>query len=149
MCFLQVITTKYSVLCKNKRMLWFYTKQAPIYGVMCYFLGENWELMYCQYISDSVLLWSLNITPFLKNWNLTPLGMQGSWVGDGSKRCLWDQFSLFRSSDCEWHGIYASEGENLWRIGSNFQHLLWTLIYSLLKLAAELVYFLSLGSHIY
>jgi hypothetical protein len=38
MCFLQVITTKYGVFCKNKRVLWFYAKQAPTYGVMCYFL---------------------------------------------------------------------------------------------------------------
>jgi hypothetical protein len=37
-CFLQVITTKYGVLCKNKHMLWFYAKQAPTHGVMCYFL---------------------------------------------------------------------------------------------------------------
>jgi hypothetical protein len=41
MCFVQVITTKCGVLCKNKHMLWFYAKQAPTCGVICYFLGEE------------------------------------------------------------------------------------------------------------
>jgi hypothetical protein len=44
MCFLQVITTKYGVFCKNECMLWFYAKQAPTYGVMCYFLRRRGRL---------------------------------------------------------------------------------------------------------
>jgi hypothetical protein len=40
MSFVQVITTKYGVLCKNKRMLWFHAKQAPTSGVRGYFLEE-------------------------------------------------------------------------------------------------------------
>jgi hypothetical protein len=42
MYFVQVITTKYGVLCKNKykHMLWFYAKQTPTYGVTCYFLSD-------------------------------------------------------------------------------------------------------------
>jgi hypothetical protein len=35
---MQVITTKYGVLCKNKHMLWFCAKQTPTCGVICYFL---------------------------------------------------------------------------------------------------------------
>jgi hypothetical protein len=47
MYFLQVITTKYGVLYKNKRMLWFYAKQAPTYGVMCYILAPQRSKGWC------------------------------------------------------------------------------------------------------
>jgi hypothetical protein len=48
MCFVQVITIKYGILCKNKRMLWFCAKQAPTSGVRCYIL-HHWRTPYLDH----------------------------------------------------------------------------------------------------